>query len=99
MAHRRVDESRSEPWRPFLPCNRAEPLGLGEVAPVDIEILPSATYFARGDVLRLDIQGRWFWRRNMFFGMFPGAYAPSPTGQVILHFGDGLDSYLRVPQV
>jgi predicted acyl esterase len=70
------------------------------VAPVDIEILlPSATHFARGDVLRLDIQGRWFWRRNMFFGMFPGAYAPSPTGQVILHFGDGLDSYLLVPQV
>jgi hypothetical protein len=31
MGHRRVDESRSEPWRPFLPCERAEPMRAGEV--------------------------------------------------------------------
>jgi putative CocE/NonD family hydrolase len=99
MAHRRVDESRSEPWRPFLPCDRAEPMRPGQVAPVDIELLPSATYFAHGNVLRLDVRGRWFWRRNMFFGMFPATYAPSLKGQVILHFGDVCDSHLLVPQM
>ncbi len=68
----------------------------GQVAPIDIEILPSATYFARGDVLRLDVQGRWFWKRSILLGMFPCSYAPSPSAKVILHFGDR-DSYLLVP--
>ncbi len=96
LAHRRVDESRSEIYRPFHPGDRAEPLRPGQVAPVEIEILPSATYFAQGDVLRLDVQGRWFWRRSMLLGMFPCTYAPSPRATVVLHFGD---SYLLVPRV
>jgi predicted acyl esterase len=98
LAHRHVDESRSEPHRPFHPCDRAEPMQPGQVAPVDIEILPSATYFAPGDVLRLDIQGHWFWKRSMFLGMFPCHYAPSPKAKVVLHLG-GDDSYLLVPRV
>jgi len=85
VAHRRVDD-------------RDEPLPEGEIAPVDIEILPSATHFARGDLLRLDVQGRWFWRRSMLFGMFPCGYAASPTGKVTLHLGGAYDSHLLVPQ-
>ncbi|MGA7118520.1 MAG: CocE/NonD family hydrolase C-terminal non-catalytic domain-containing protein, partial [Polyangiaceae bacterium] len=99
LAHRHVDESRGEPHRPYHPHDRAEPMRPGEVEPVDIEILPSATHFARGDALRVHVQGRWFWRRSMFFGMFPGAYAPSPKAKLIMHFGDGRDSYLLVPRV
>ncbi|HXT97373.1 MAG TPA: CocE/NonD family hydrolase C-terminal non-catalytic domain-containing protein, partial [Polyangia bacterium] len=98
-AHRRVDPSRSEPHRPYLLGDRAEPLRAGEIAPVEIEILPSATSFARGDLLRLDVQGRWFWRRSMFFGMFPSAYAPSPSGTTVLHLGDVHDAHLLVPLV
>jgi predicted acyl esterase len=66
--------------------------------PVDIEILPSATYFARGDTLRLLVQGQWLWRRSMFFGMFPFAYARSPKGKVVLHFGGSRDAHLLVPR-
>jgi predicted acyl esterase len=98
LAHRRVDESRGEPHRPYHPHDRAEPLRAGEIVPVDIEILPSATYFASGDALRLQIQGHWLWRRSMFFGMFPYSYAPSPEGKVILHLGNGRDSHLLVPR-
>jgi putative CocE/NonD family hydrolase len=97
LAHRRVDESRSEPHRPFHPSDRAEPLQPGEVAAVDIEILPSATFFARGDVLHLDVTGRWPWRRSMFFGMFPATYAPSPRAEIILHLGGERDAHLLVP--
>jgi uncharacterized protein len=99
IAHRRVDESRSEPHRPFHPCDRPEPLPPGEVAPVDVEILPSATCFEKGDVLRLVVRGRWFWKRNPLFGMFPAAYAPSPEVRVILHFGGHCDAHLLVPRV
>jgi predicted acyl esterase len=99
IAHRRVDESRSEPYRPFHPSDHAEPLRPGQIAPVDIEILPSSTFFARGDVLRLDIMGRWPWRRSMFFGMFPGTYAPSPNAEVVLHVGGARDAHLFVPRM
>ena len=99
VAHRRIDQARSDDHRPFHPGDRAEPLGPGEIAPVDIEILPSATFFERGDLLRLDIQGRWFWRRSMFLGMFPCDYAPSPRARVVLHLGDTHDAHLLVPQI
>jgi predicted acyl esterase len=99
VAHRRVDETKSEPHRPFHLGDRAEPLPAGEVAALDIEILPSATYLARGDLLRLDVRGRWFWRRSMLTGMFPCTYAPSPNGELILHMGAAHDAYLLVPQV
>jgi predicted acyl esterase len=98
IAHRRVDEMRSEPHRPVHPCDRAEPLPPGQVAPVDIEILPSATHFGPGDRLQLIVQGRWFWRRDPFFGMFPSTYAPSPRATLILHLGGGRDAHLLIPR-
>jgi predicted acyl esterase len=98
MAHRRVDESRSEPHRPFHPHDRAEPMRRREVASADIEILPSATFLARGEGLRLELRGRWFWKRNAFFGMYPLSYAPSPSGTVILHVGGEHDAHLLVPR-
>jgi predicted acyl esterase len=98
IAHRRIDETRSDPYRPFHPCRRAEPLPPGEIATVDIEILPSATFFHRGDVLRLDVQGHWFWRRSTLFGSFPASYAPSPAGTVMLHMGGVHQAHLLVPR-
>jgi predicted acyl esterase len=97
LAHRRTDESRGEPHRPYYPHDHAEPMRPGEIAPVDIEILPSATLFSRGDSLRLRVQGRWFWKHSALQGMFPGTYAPSPRAKVVLHFGDARDSHLLVP--
>jgi predicted acyl esterase len=98
VAHRRIDESRSEPHRPVHPHDRAEPMARGEIASVDIEILPSATFFARGDGLRLDLRGRWFWKRSAFFGMYPFTYAASPGGTVVLHMGAEHDAHLFVPR-
>ncbi|MDE3179958.1 MAG: CocE/NonD family hydrolase [Acidobacteriota bacterium] len=70
----------------------------GVIEPAEIELLPSATFFRRGEILRLDVQGRWFWRRSMFFGTFPGDYAPSTKGAVVLHMGDPYDAHLLVPR-
>jgi predicted acyl esterase len=98
LAHRRVDEARSESHRPFHPSDRAEPVAPGEIVLADIELLPSATFFRRGDVLRLDVQGQWLWRRSMLRGMFPGSYAPSPPATVVLHLGGACDAHLLVPR-
>jgi predicted acyl esterase len=98
LAHRRVDPSRSEPHRPFHPHDRAEPMAPREIAPIEIEMLPSATFFARGDALRLDLRGRWFWKRNAFFGLYPFAYAQSPRARVVVHLGADHDSFFCVPR-
>ena len=98
LAHRRIDEARSEPHRPFHPCDRAERVAPGEIVPAEMEILPSATFFQRGDTLRLDVQGRWFWKRSMLLGMFPVSYAPSPEATVVLHLGGVNDAHLLVPR-
>jgi predicted acyl esterase len=98
VAHRRIDPTRSEPHRPVLPCERPEPLPAGQIASLDIELLPSATLFRRGDTLRVDLQGHWFWRRSAFFGMFPFDYAPSSPGTAILHFGGPDAAHLLVPR-
>jgi predicted acyl esterase len=94
---RRLDATRSEPFRPVHPFTDPEPLRNGEVVPVEIELLPSATRFRRGDVLRLDVQGRWFFRRNPLRGQFPAAYEPSAPATVCLHLGGGYDARLVVP--
>jgi predicted acyl esterase len=99
VAHRRVDETRSDPYRPFHPCDKPEPIVAGQVVPVEIELLPSSTLFRRGELLRLDVQGHWFWKRSMFFGMFPSGYMPSPPATVVLHLGGSADSHLLVPRI
>jgi predicted acyl esterase len=95
---RRLDEQRSEPHRPVRSYDRVEPFLAGRVEPVDIELLPSATRFHAGEALRLDVQGRWFWRRNPLFGMFPGDYSSSTGGTVVLHIGGPHDAHLLVPR-
>jgi uncharacterized protein len=98
VALRRLDPERSEPHRPVFPFDREEPLAPGEVAAVEVELLPSATFFARGEVLRLDVQGHWLWRRSALFGMFPFDYAPSSAGTVVLHAGAEHPAHLLVPR-
>jgi predicted acyl esterase len=99
VAHRRMDASRSDPYRPFHSCDQPEALAPGEIVPVEIELLPSSTLFRLGEILRLDVQSQWFWRRNPFFGMFPGYYEASPPGTIVLHMGGSADSYLLAPRM
>jgi predicted acyl esterase len=68
----------------------------GQTASVTVELLPSATYFAQGDTVRLDVQSKWFWRRNPLFGVYPGDYEPSPPGTVTLRTGPDHPAYLVV---
>jgi len=98
VALRRLDPERSEPHRPVLPFDREEFLAVGEIVPIDIELLPSATLFRRGETLRLDVQGHWFWRRSLLFGTFPGDYASSSAGTVVLHTGAKHPAHLLVPR-
>lgn len=96
---RRLDAAHSASWRPEHPYDAPEPLQPGEVVPVTIELLPSAAHLRRGEMLRLDVQGRWFFRRNPLCGQFPAAYQASPSGTVVLHYGGAADAHVLVPVV
>jgi uncharacterized protein len=96
---RRIDEALSEPHRPVRSFDVEEPLSPGQIVPIDIEMLPSSTLFRRGETLRLDVQGHWFWRRNPFFGSFPPDFQPSPAGTIVLHTGGAYAAHLLVPLI
>ena len=74
-----------------------EPLLPGERATVDVALLPSATLFRRGDVLRLDVQGHWFHAHNPITGAFPAWYEPTADGHAVLHVGGPDEARLLVP--
>lgn len=97
-SHRRVDDSRSLPYRPFHPHTDSEPLEPGQPVQVQIPMLPSATMFRTGEELRLELRGRWFFSRNPLIGQFPPSYAPLPrTGTCTVHTGTEHRSWLDIP--
>ena len=93
-AHRELDPF-STPLQPIHTHRLAELLQPGEIIPVEIALQPHATRFRKGDVLCVDVQGRWFYPRNPVFGQFPTAYQRSPRGLCVLHTGGAYDAQLR----
>ncbi len=59
-SHRRLDPTRSEPWRPWLAHVGAEPLTPGQTYAVDLEIWPTSIVMPKGWRLVLTLQGRDF---------------------------------------
>ncbi|MGN6331435.1 MAG: CocE/NonD family hydrolase C-terminal non-catalytic domain-containing protein, partial [Motilibacteraceae bacterium] len=93
-AHRELDEALSTPTQPVHRHDRAQPLAPGEVVPVRIALLPHATRFRAGEVLRLELTGRWPVPRDPLRGQFPAGYRRSPRGSLTVHTGPGQPSSL-----
>jgi predicted acyl esterase len=93
-AHRELDAALSTPEQPVHTHQRVEPLRAGEIVPVVIALRPHATRLRKGDQLRLDIQGRWFYPKSKFTGQFPAAYLESAGALCILHTGGAYPAYL-----
>jgi predicted acyl esterase len=97
-SHRDIDPVRSTELRPWHPHDCERRLHPGEPVPVDIEIWPSATRFAPGDLLRLEVQGH----DHQRYGEGLVAMAHQQTrnrGLHVLHTGGDRDSYLVLPVV
>jgi len=58
VSERALDAKQSKPWMPVLSHEAAQPVVPGEKYPVDIEILPSSTFFEAGSQIVLTIKGR-----------------------------------------
>lgn len=50
----------STPYSPEHDFDTLKPLQKGEIAKMELQLEPSATYFRKGDQLRLVVQGRYF---------------------------------------
>ncbi|HTA39745.1 MAG TPA: CocE/NonD family hydrolase [Candidatus Acidoferrales bacterium] len=96
LSMRLQDTANSQPWRPVFPFNQPQPLEPGEVVPIEIELLPSSTYFKPGDELQLDIRGRWFFPRKNPVITGPQIYEPSPPCTITIHCKD---AYLLTPEI
>jgi predicted acyl esterase len=95
-AHRELDLELSTPLQPVHRHERVEPLCAGEIALVQIALLPHATRFRRGDLLRVEIRGTWPVARDPFRGQFPAGYERSPKASCTLHTGGAFDAHLLV---
>jgi predicted acyl esterase len=58
VSHRRLDPRRSQPWRPYHPHDRVEPLAPGEVYECDVEIVTSCIVVPAGWQVALTIRGK-----------------------------------------
>ena len=56
-SHRRLDPERSQPWQPYHPHDREEPLTPGEIVMLDIEILPTCVVLPAGWSVGLSVRG------------------------------------------
>jgi uncharacterized protein len=58
VSHRRLDASRSLPYRPYHPHDRVEPLTPGEVYECDVEIVTSCIVVPAGWRVALTVRGK-----------------------------------------
>jgi predicted acyl esterase len=58
VSHRRLDPARSQPWRPWHPHDRIEPLAPGQVYECDVEIVPSCIVVPAGWRVALTVRGK-----------------------------------------
>jgi hypothetical protein len=96
-SHRALDEAASTGWVPVHPHDRREPLAPGQVVPLEVAIMPSATLFRAGEALALDLTAEWPEPRDPLTGGFPARYERPPRGVCVLHAGGRRDSALWVP--
>jgi len=98
VSRRALDPVRSTEYQPVLANDRDEKLAPGEVAEVDVEILPSGTRFLAGETLRLIVKGR-----DIYDHPKPMLYMRHEDtvnrGAHRIHTGGDRASYLLVPVV
>jgi predicted acyl esterase len=96
-SHRAIDASRSTEWEAHHPHTSSQPLERGEIVDLDLTLLPSATRFAAGDVLVLELRDHWFFPAPPILGQFPAVYARSPRQRWSVHTGASTQASLTLP--
>jgi uncharacterized protein len=99
VSHRELDEKKSTPWQPIQSHVREQRLQPGEIVPVDIEIWPSSTKFARGERLRVVVKGGDIYTEAPPGLPFARHEDTRNEGTHIIHTGGRYDSHLLAPVI
>lgn len=96
VALRKINEANSKPYLPEHDFDIEEPLKPGEIAKLEISLLPSATLFKKDDELCLIIQGKFLLKSSKLDQV--GAYEPSTkAGRCTILGGSQYPSSLLLP--
>jgi predicted acyl esterase len=96
-SHRSVRTSRANEWEAWHPHDVAVPVRRGEAVELDVTLLPSATRFAAGDELVLELRDRWFFPANPITGQFPAVYERPRRQRWRVHTGGSTPATLTIP--
>jgi putative CocE/NonD family hydrolase len=94
VSHRELDPAKSTPWRPYLSLQNEQHLEPGAIVPVEIEILPSSTWFDKGEKLRLEIKGQ-----DLYLNRMLQHKDLCNAGNHNVYMGADYDSHLMIPVV
>ncbi len=95
VSMRELDEKLSTKFNPVLKCKNVQKLAKGEVAKVEIAIVPSARIWHKGQKLRIQVAGRYI--REGWFE--PLSWDTENVGNHIIHTGGQYESYIQVPVI
>jgi len=95
VSHRELDESLSTKFQPVMAHRRELKLHPGEIVPIDVEIVPSARIWHKGEQLRIQIAGHYI--REGWFE--PLAWDTDNHGNHVIHTGGQYESYIQVPVI
>jgi len=101
-SHRKLDEARSLPYRPYHVHDEVQPLQPGEVVPIDVEIWPTSLVFPKGWRLVLTLQGHDFvvTPPGRLLHDHPQDRPPELFGgENTVHTGVQHESYLLMPRI
>ena len=93
---RNLTLNQDRPWEIQHSFDRQELLEPRQIVCLEIELLPSATLFHKGDILRLDIQGHAFFKQSLLLSQV-GSYENSLPGKCIIHCGNEYNSHWLIP--
>jgi predicted acyl esterase len=96
VSERALDEARSTPAQPWLSHANPQPIEPDQIVPVEVEILPSSTFFYAGESLQVVVQGQDLFEHPSL------AHDHSDDvnkGTHSIHTGGEYDSHLLVPVI
>jgi len=97
-SHRELDRKRSTPYQPWLAHQRELKLKPGVPVPVEIEIWPSGTRFAKGERLSVVVQGSDIYKYARWM-VLAGHPKTLNAGTHVIHTGGRYDSHLLIPAI
>ena len=98
-SHRKLDQTKSLPHRPYHSHDEVQPLVPGEPVPLDIEIWPTSIVFTPGTRLILEIGGKELTHSHFVHDDVEDRPADVFSGKNKVHTGPTMSTYLTLPVI